>query len=262
MVDEARTSLENNNMTAIMAIDLSSAYDLVDHAILVEKCRLMNLGQIALKWIKDFLRRRSQYVEIGGIKTKELLSGDEGVVQGGPSSGELFVIFLNNLPIKIPPKELIDKKPNTQSNMFVDDHNSVIGGKNMDDLTKNIKQEFDRIYDFLIQHKMKINSSKTQLMILNPNEQQKNTPTLIHKSLISHQDHIRVLGITLSENLKFDNHLISGKCNMTKKLNSKINMLRVVKPFISQKALGMVANNLINSPIWCPHLEHNQPIKH
>ena len=54
---------------------------------------------MCLKWIKNFLEGRSQYVEIGGVRSTELLSGEDGVVQRGPSSGELFVLFVNSLPM-------------------------------------------------------------------------------------------------------------------------------------------------------------------
>ena len=38
ILDEARTNLEEKKKTALIAIDLSSAYDLVDHQLLIEKC--------------------------------------------------------------------------------------------------------------------------------------------------------------------------------------------------------------------------------
>ena len=99
ILDDTKNNLEKNKKTAIMAIDLSSAYDLVDHDILIEKSRLMSVGKTCTIWLKNFLSKRSQFVELDGTKSQTIQCGSEGVVQGGPSSGELFVIFLNSLPI-------------------------------------------------------------------------------------------------------------------------------------------------------------------
>ena len=178
-----------------MAIDLSSAYDLVDHDILIEKSRLMSVGKTCTNWLKNFLSKRSQFVELDGTKSQTIQCGSEGVVQGGPSSGELFVIFLNSLPIYSIPAV-------ATSNMFVDDLSSVISGETEADLTKNVIEEFNRVQEYLIEHKMKINPSKTQLMFINPSLTQKSTPIPIEGSPIMHQDQMRILGLNLSSDLK------------------------------------------------------------
>ena len=81
--------------------------------------------------------------------SKELKNGNEEVVQGGPSSGELFVLFINSLPKTRPQITENKKELDTQSNMFVDDLNSVIGGNTQAELIKNIQTEFNRIYQDL-----------------------------------------------------------------------------------------------------------------
>ena len=90
--------MEKKDKTAIQAINLSSAYDLVDHKILTEKCRMLGLGKLTMKWLEDYLSKRQQYVEVNGEKSTVLDIGENGVIQGAPSSGDLFLYFLNNLP--------------------------------------------------------------------------------------------------------------------------------------------------------------------
>ena len=110
---------------------------------------------------------------------------------------------------------------------------------------------------------MKINSEKTQLMLINPNQERKITPILIDQTYIKHQQHIKILGITLSSDLNFDEHLVKGETNMVKKISSKIGLLRTIKPHLPQKAMGMIANNLDNStiqygaPIWSTTTQRN-----
>ena len=170
-------------------------------------------------------------------------------------------MFLNSLPIEaILTKEQIQT---ATSNMFVDDHSSVVSGKTEEELLKNIGKEFDRIQKYLVSHKMKINPSKTQLMFINPTTSQKDTPVLIDGATIKHQNQIRILGMTLSSDLKWDNHIKSGATNVIKSLNAKNALLRSVRNQIPLKALAQVANNLINStilygaPIWASTSKSN-----
>ena len=266
ILDDARSNLENKKKTAIMAIDLSSAYDLVDHQLLLEKCRLLSVGQTCLKWLESFLNQRSQYVEINGVKSKVLLCGKEGVVQGGPSSGELFVLFLNSLPLNAIPAVANDASFCASSNMFVDDLSSVISGSTEEELLINIQAEFERIHQYLISHKMQINPSKTQLMFLHPSPTQRTIQIPINGASIQHQEHMRIPGVNLSSDLKWDIHIRHGAINMMKSLNAKNAIIKSIRHAIPTKALGNIANNLINStiqyaaPIWATTSKENYEI--
>ena len=180
-------------------------------------------------------------------------------MQGGPSSGELFVLYVNSLPVNQIQKSIKKTKqktttPNTpindaSSNEFVDDLNSVISAKNETDLNIKIQAEFMRIHEYLVTHKMKINCEKTQLMYLNPSKTQKKFPLSLNGTLIQNQEQIRILGFNIAANLKYDAHIKTGKINMIRSINSKMSMLRTVRNQIPMKSLALVANNLINSTI-------------
>ena len=73
---------------------------------------------------------------------------------------------------------------------------------------------------------------------------------------ITHQPDIRILGITLSQNLQFDSHIWAGSTNMIKSSTYKTSLLKTLKPFLPHKALARIGNGLINStilygaPVW------------
>ena len=110
---------------------------------------------------------------------------------------------------------------------------------------------------------MQINPTKTQLMFLHPSAIQKTTPVSIEGAEIIHQDYIRILGINLSSDLKWDSHIKSGSSNMMKSINAKIALIRSVSNSIPKNALRIAANNLINSiilygaPIWAATSQEN-----
>ena len=55
LVAEIEKAQEEKLKTAILAVDLSCAYDLVDHKLLLEKCHLLALGKLTLKWLNNYL---------------------------------------------------------------------------------------------------------------------------------------------------------------------------------------------------------------
>ena len=66
--DTIYQSTDENNITAAMTIDQSSAFDCVDHSILLEKLKMYNVGQGMINWLTSYLDNRSKYVAIGNSK--------------------------------------------------------------------------------------------------------------------------------------------------------------------------------------------------
>ena len=98
VLGDSRKAKEDNNLVGILQVDMSSAYDLINHKLLLQKLRIMGLAPHTLAWVQNFLHLRSQCMEINGKMSATLTSGTQGVVQGGASSGELFLIYLNDIP--------------------------------------------------------------------------------------------------------------------------------------------------------------------
>ena len=124
---------------AILAIDLSAAYDLCDHGVMLQRCRLLNLDPGTLLWLKSFLNQRYQQVEINGAMSPPLATGDYGVVQGAPSSGQLFNIYINTLPTVVNQGCPATLPHHSTHKQYVDDGSVVVRGRTEEELKKNIK---------------------------------------------------------------------------------------------------------------------------
>ena len=59
-------ALENNEISAVLMLDMSAAFDLVDHGILIDKLRLYGFEECSISWVKSYLSRRYQAVCIDG----------------------------------------------------------------------------------------------------------------------------------------------------------------------------------------------------
>ena len=74
-------SFEKGEVAAVCFLDMSAAFDIVDHPILLKKLELCGFDYGMLAWISNYLDNRSQCVSIDGCLSKSRLV-QQGVPQG------------------------------------------------------------------------------------------------------------------------------------------------------------------------------------
>ena len=89
IVDKIQTAIENGKYSCGLFLDLSKAFDTVDHNILIHKLQNFGIRGPAIDWFKSYLSDRMQYVSIGGVKSDKT-SIKCGVPQGSVLGPLLF----------------------------------------------------------------------------------------------------------------------------------------------------------------------------
>ena len=248
VIEDARTAQEKGMKVAIVAVDLSAAYDLCHHGILKNKCRILNIGLDAEKFIGSFLSSRSQLIELGAIRSSAVATGEQGVVQGGPSSGKFFNIYVNDLPGVVNGGKLATTPNQSTHKQYVDDGSTVARGKSLEQLTRNIREDFRSIQNYLHHHQMVINPGKTQLMQLKPHQKEE-LKVVLDGELIINQNTIKILGITINNDLKYDEYLWKEKGSLVRRIQTKTSKIAALRSFLPQKVVNQVGNAIINSTI-------------
>ena len=92
LVDKISSSLDKCNHTVGIFVDLSKAFDTIDHEILLSKLNRYGIRGTALEWFKNYLTDRKQFVFRDGIKSsvKSIICG---VPQGSILGPILFLIY-------------------------------------------------------------------------------------------------------------------------------------------------------------------------
>ena len=97
MYDVWVQAVEGEQLAGACMLDMSAAFDLVDHDLLIKKLALYGFDDNFVGWIRSYLSGRSQCVVIEGCLSK-LLTVDTGVPQGSILGPLLYTIFTNDLP--------------------------------------------------------------------------------------------------------------------------------------------------------------------
>ena len=151
--------MENEHVIGVF-IDLSKAFDTIDHTILLDKLNHYGIRGQALSLIASYLENRQQVVSVLG-ETSDPLSVIFGVPQGSCLGPLLFLIYINDLGNISYGSEII---------LFADDTNIFIKAKSKADVYSAANKVLEKILNYMTCNKLHINLDKSCYMyFLNKN---------------------------------------------------------------------------------------------
>ena len=157
LVHDVYMNLNTDNVTGLLFLDISKAFDSLDHEILVNKLRKISLSDSSIRWFESYLDR-VQIVRHNGMISKPCKFSN-GIPQGSCLGPTLFIFYIN---------ELFKHIKDTKVLMFADDCVLYKSGKLWGPIREDLQQGLDTYMyiEWGKDHNLSLNVSKTKAMYI------------------------------------------------------------------------------------------------
>ena len=211
-------------------LDLSKAFDTLDHSILLQKLNHCGIRGISNDWIKNYLKGRHQFV------VYDKTSSVTNTIPQGSILGPLpFLLYINDLPKCSSSLDFI---------LFADDTN-IICSNDPDTLETVLNKDLHIISNWFKLNKLSLNVAKTNYMIFknkySPTTSKHRVNISIDNNQLSQVKTTKFLGVLIDDNLSWKTHT-THVCNIISKYNG---IIRKVRQFLPSDSLPTLFNTLV-----------------
>ena len=227
LVDQLIANMDDKLISSLLMIDLSKAFDTINHELLITKLSIYGVSPSSLKWFKAYLTSRRQYVRIDNVDSNSQIIR-HGVPQGSILGPLLFIIFMNDINL-VPISDC-------ELHLYADDTMMLTCSPTMDQLMTTTNQALTIIVDWFLKNKLIVNLKKTECMTVMTKAKERftseNNSTLsIDGNQIKQVFHHKLLGLVIDSHLPWNDHVDY----IVSKAASRLFLLKKIKPFLSLK---------------------------
>ncbi len=237
VTEALRIAKADSKSSVLILLDLSAAFDTVNHQILLSTLSSLDITGIPLRWFESYLTGRSFRVAWGGevSKAHQLVTG---VPQGSVLGPLLFSTYTTSLAPII--------QAHGFSYHFYTDDTQLYLSFRPDDPTvaARISGCLADISAWMKEHHLQLNLAKTELLVFPA------TPTLQHdftiqlgSSTITPSASVRNLGVIFDDQLTFKEHI----AKTARSCRFALHNIRKIRPFLTEHAAQLLVQALVIS---------------
>ena len=205
VTDNIYEALENSELTFLVLLDYSKAFDCANHRLIIAKLKAAGFKNEALQWVNSYLSGRSQKVVVGSEES-EWASCINGVPQGSVLGPLLFTVLVSDIgdAIKRGRYHLYADDTQLFYHCKVEDANATVA---------KINSDLENISNFSKRNCLKLNASKSKFIVIGsrPNLKKLKSANLdlikLGNETIEREYTVKNLGITFDELLSWTKHV-------------------------------------------------------
>ena len=230
--------LENKQIPAIIATDLSKAFDSVSHGLLLRKLQNLGLHKSTTTWISSYLSSRTQTTKFSTIESdKEKVLA--GVPQGSILGPVLFIAFTTDLALEVTECKFV---------AYADDAALLVSASTLKDLQNKIESSVSAVQKWYTRNGLLINADKTEFMVIKQRaDLEINIKNGDKPVNITSKKCLKILGVKVDSQLTYRNHVAQIK---SRAANSIRNIAR------SNNVLSLSSRIILTNALVVPHYNY------
>ena len=225
IVENVINNIEAGDLTLSIFLDLSKAFDTVDHGLLLRKLEACGIRGVTLDWFNSYLTNRTQFTEVNGV-VSSVCDLTCGVPQGSILGPLLFLIYIDGI---------FSCSKIALTVGFADDTAMEYAAKDIRTLISTANNDLVNIAHWFNMNKLSLNATKTKYMILAP-RQKLSQVDFEHVDSVKISDvaikrvvEINYLGVIIDDSLSW-NLQIASVCSKVAKANGILSMVKGFVP--------------------------------
>lgn len=235
-IGKIQQALDNKLHAIGIFLDLTKAFDVINHNILLSKLQSYGIRGTLNSWFRSYLSGRSQYVSltqtnnfrnnIMGNFSSPLQINPRGVPQGSILGPLLFLIYINDLPRQFQGMDFV---------LYADDTSILLVDKDEAKIQHKLTLLMTQLESWLNINDLVVNTDKT--CAISFHTYQKPTPIkpliLFKDKTIDYKSEMKFLGLKITDTLAWHTHIYS----LSSSLSKSYFMIKSLKPAIGEKSI-------------------------
>lgn len=249
VVGDIERAADEGKCTVLLALDISAAFDAVDHSILCRRAeRDFGISGTALAWLRSFVTGRSQYVAVG-IERSETTALSSGVPQGSILGPLLFALYVS-------PIDDIVLQCGLRYHQYADDlmlYFALVPSMFTD--LSLIVSCTEAVSSWFLENSLLLNADKTEAVIFGTRQRLISVDgsggVTVDGTIAKFVDAVKLLGVTLDSPLTFNQHVT----NVARACTFHTRALRHIRPLLTIDAAKLIASAIVGSRLdYCNSL--------
>ena len=236
-IEKWKSFKDKGGFSAAILMDLSKAFDTINHDLLIAKLHSYGVDEKALKLFWDYLNNRWQRTKVSGTYSSwlELLYG---VPQGSILGPLLFNIYINDLFYEVTRTDICN---------FADDTTPHASGFELNEVLIDLEHDSNLILEWFRDNYMTLNEDKCHLLVYGNKHECIFADIGITKLWEEHI--VKLLGVHIDKNLTFANHVKT----LCKNAGRKISMMARIAIYLSESKKKILLRTFFESLFsYCP----------
>src|SRR2546425_6754020 len=234
---------DRRQVTALVLLDLSSAFDTIDHQILLDRlASFYGFSGLALSLLRSYLSDRTHDVVVQSTSSSAFHI-TTGVPQGSVLGPPLFSLYTS-------PISHILENTNISFHLYADDTQLYIffSGSDSSSALASLSHALDSVYSWLTLNRLSVNPNKTEYLLIGTQQQHSKIVDFLlsfYGTALVPVSSARNVGVVFQSDLSFDKNIF----NVCHSCFCHIRQIRQIRPSLDLNSSIQLANTLVSSKL-------------